>query len=452
MKNENPTIQSLYLKYDRPGPRYTSYPAYPHWEVMPKENQWLDHLNQDTNAEGLLEVDLYIHIPYCQSLCFYCGCNRNISKNLDLGDIYTDYLLKEWDMYIRRVPGLRVASLHFGGGTPTFLKPHAFKRIFDTLAPFKTSDFHGAVEIDPRVTTKEQIQYLASVGIKRYSLGIQDFNHDVQKVINRIQPREMVEDVLTLLKENGAQSINFDLIYGLPKQTAQTLKETISIVKELRPDTIALYSYAHVPWKAPAQKALEKHGISEGEEKRNLYNLSKDLLDEVGYRELGMDHFSLEEDKLYQAFKAGKMKRSFMGYTTAASTHLIGLGVSSISSTPFGHIQNEKEIDDYKKRIDQNEFPFFYGHIQNERDLETSQSIHDIMCGHITDLNPLFKVSPADQKEKIELQIEDMKRDKILQYENGKLQVTPEGLPFIRNISMALDYRLKDTHRFSRTV
>ena len=444
------TLENLYKKYDRPGPRYTSYPAYPHWEVTPSENQWLGHLSKED--EGDLSVDLYIHIPYCQSLCFYCGCNRNISKNLDLGDEYTDYLLREWEMYIKRIPKLKIASLHFGGGTPTFLKPESFKRIFDALRPYMRDDFHGAVEIDPRVTTKEQIEYLSAQGIKRFSLGIQDFDYGVQKVINRIQPREMVEDVLRLLKENGAQSINFDLIYGLPKQSAETLKETIAIVKELRPDTIALYSYAHVPWKAPAQKALEKHGICEGEEKRGLYNLSKELLYEVGYKELGMDHFSLEEDKLYQAFSAGEMKRSFMGYTTAASSHLLGLGVSSISSTPYGHIQNEKEIADYKARIDKGEFPFFYGHIQNERDKATSESIHDIMCGSLTDLNKLFDVSPQDQREKIELQLKDMLEDQLIEYNEGKLQVTALGLPFIRNISMALDYRLKDTHRFSRTV
>ena len=165
-----------------------------------------------------------------------------------------------------------------------------------------------------------------------------------------------------------------------------------------------------------------------------------------------MDHFSLEEDKLYQAFSAGEMKRSFMGYTTAASSHLLGLGVSSISSTPYGHIQNEKEIADYKARIDKGEFPFFYGHIQNERDKATSESIHDIMCGSLTDLNKLFDVSPQDQREKIELQLKDMLEDQLIEYNEGKLQVTALGLPFIRNISMALDYRLKDTHRFSRTV
>ncbi len=438
----------LYQKYDRPGPRYTSYPAYPHWEQTPSAEQWLAHLKDVDD----LVVDLYIHIPYCQSLCFYCGCNRNISKNLDLGDLYTENLLKEWAMYTKELPELKISSLHFGGGTPTFLKTEAFQKIFQAIRPYQAPGFHGAVEIDPRVTTKEQIEFLSDQGIKRFSLGIQDFNHDVQKVINRIQPKEMVEDVLKLLKDYGGESINFDLIYGLPKQTEDTLRETMAIVKELRPDTIALYSYAHVPWKAPAQKALEKHGISEGEEKRALYNLSKSLLDEVGYKELGLDHFSLESDKLYRAYKAGTMKRSFMGYTTAASEFLLGLGVSAISSTPFGHIQNEKEIADYEQRIGQGELPYFYGHIQNDLDRHTSQSIHDLMCGKTTHLGNLLKSSSDIQKHKIVEELKAMALDDLIRFEDEKVEVTTIGLPFLRNISMALDYRLKDTHRFSRTV
>ena len=447
----NTICEELYQKYDRPGPRYTSYPAYPHWEMTPSASQWLHHLETNEN----LEIDLYIHIPYCQSLCFYCGCNRNISKNLDLGDVYTTTLLKEWEMYTQKLPNLKVSSLHFGGGTPTFLKTAAFKKIFDAIRPFRSENFHGAIEIDPRVTTREQIEYLSSQGVKRFSLGIQDFNHEVQKVINRIQPREMVEDILQILKDNGAQSINFDLIYGLPKQSEQSLIETMDIVKELRPDTIALYSYAHVPWKAPAQKALEKHGIAEGQEKRELYNISKKLLDEVGYKELGLDHFSLESDKLYKACKSGEMKRSFMGYTTYATENLIGLGVSAISSTPYGHIQNEKEIPDYMAKVEKGELPFFYGHIQNERDLETSKTIHDIMCGKSAGLDQLFKVSPFDQIDKIKRELESMAKDLLIcpqSLAKEKIEVTHTGLPFLRNIAMSLDYRLKDTHRFSRTV
>ncbi len=440
--------QNLYLKYDRPGPRYTSYPAYPHWEETPSAHQWLEHLREEKE----LEVDLYIHIPYCQSLCFYCGCNRDISKNLELGDLYTDHLLKEWAIYTRELPHIKIASLHFGGGTPTFLKTEAFKRIFKAIEPYKSESFHGAVEIDPRVTTREQIEFLSSKGIKRFSLGIQDFNHGVQKVINRIQPQAMVEDILQLLRDNGAESINFDLIYGLPKQSEETLNETISIVKELAPDTIALYSYAHVPWKAPAQKALEKHGISEGEEKRALYNLSKDLLDEVGYKELGLDHFSLESDKLYQAYKSGTMKRSFMGYTTAASPYLIGIGVSAISSTPYGHIQNEKEVVDYERRINNDELPFFYGHIQNDLDRHTSQSIHDLMCGKAAHLKELLASSNEQQRKRVINELRQMASDDLIRFEDNLVEVTTTGLPFLRNISMALDYRLKDAHRFSRTV
>ena len=258
---ENISNHSLYQKYDRPGPRYTSYPAYPHWEQTPTSHQWMNVLKankSDSLDQQKLDIDLYIHIPYCQSLCFYCGCNRNISKNQELGDEYTDYLLREWALYLAELGDIKISSLHFGGGTPTFLKTQAFKKIFETLSPYLADNFQGSIEIDPRVSTKEQMEYLSSQGIKRFSLGIQDFNYDVQKVINRIQPQKMVEEVLEALRSTQVQSINFDLIYGLPKQTRKTLDETLAIVKKLRPDTIALYSYAHVPWKASAQKALEK--------------------------------------------------------------------------------------------------------------------------------------------------------------------------------------------------
>jgi len=452
---ENISNQLLYQKYDRPGPRYTSYPAYPHWEQTPSALQWMNDLKTHKSSSAdhqKLDIDLYIHIPYCQSLCFYCGCNRNISKNHELGDEYTDYLLREWALYLEELGDIKISSLHFGGGTPTFLKTQAFQKIFKALGPYLADHFQGSIEIDPRVTTKEQIKYLSSQGMKRFSLGIQDFNYDVQKVINRIQPQKMVEEVLETLRSTQVQSINFDLIYGLPKQTRETLDETLSIVKKLRPDTIALYSYAHVPWKAPAQKALEKHGIAQGEQKRDLYNYCKELLAKAGYKELGLDHFSLEKDSLYQAYERGEMKRSFMGYTTRATKHLIGLGVSAISSTDFGHIQNEKEIEDYKKRIDADQLPFFYGHIQSERDLQTSQAIHAIMCGRGAKLSCLFKVSSEEHREKMNTSLTQMLEDQLIDWDGENLKVTPTGLPFLRNIAMALDYRLRDTQRFSRTV
>ena len=452
---ENISNHSLYQKYDRPGPRYTSYPAYPHWEQTPTSHQWMNVLKankSDSLDQQKLDIDLYIHIPYCQSLCFYCGCNRNISKNQELGDEYTDYLLREWALYLAELGDIKISSLHFGGGTPTFLKTQAFKKIFETLSPYLADNFQGSIEIDPRVSTKEQMEYLSSQGIKRFSLGIQDFNYDVQKVINRIQPQKMVEEVLEALRSTQVQSINFDLIYGLPKQTRKTLDETLAIVKKLRPDTIALYSYAHVPWKASAQKALEKHGIAQGEQKRDLYNYCKELLAQAGYKELGLDHFSLETDSLYQAYERGEMKRSFMGYTTSATKHLIGLGVSAISSTDFGHIQNEKEIEDYKKRIDAAELPFFYGHIQSERDLQTSQAIHSIMCGRGAELSSLLKVSSEEHRDKMKASFAQMLEDQLIEWDGENLKVTTTGLPFLRNIAMALDYRLRDTQRFSRTV
>lgn len=443
----------LIAKYDRPGPRYTSYPAYPHWKDSPSREEWLKELASHLN----LEVDLYIHVPYCQSLCTYCGCTRTISKDLNKGMDYTSALLEEWSLYKEALPHIKIRSLHLGGGTPTFLRPQYLKILFEAIGPHTIDDFSGAVEIDPRVTSERHIETLLDFGIKRFSLGIQDFDPEVQRVVNRIQPPLLVKNLVQWIRSKGANGINFDLIYGLPMQTKQSICQTIDEVKEMLPETIALYGYAHVPWRSKAQKSLEKYSIPHGKEKRELYELSKKLLLEAGYFELGLDHFALRNSDLYQSFKKGEMKRNFMGYTKEVSPVTLGLGASAISNTDKLFVQNEKEIPEYLQALKEEKLPLFNGHTMSERDREASRIIQSLMCQGQAKLSSywelLFEKDILNQQSKLE----EMERDGLIFLQEEELFVKAEGRPFLRNICMVFDEHLQTadpakTNSFSRTV
>lgn len=448
-------MMELIAKYDKPGPRYTSYPAYPYWNNGPIEEEWLSEL---ANHKNLL-VDLYIHVPYCQSLCTYCGCTRTISKNLDKGMDYTSLLLKEWAIYKEALPQIQIQSLHLGGGTPTFLRPEYLRIIFENLAPSLIESFSGAVEVDPRVTSERHIEVLKDFGISRFSLGIQDFDPKVQKAVNRIQPSELVANTVRLIRESSNTGINFDLIYGLPLQNQESIRQTIEEVKMMRPDTIALYGYAHVPWRSKAQKSLERYHIPHGEEKRALYELSKELLLEAGYRELGLDHFALEDSSLYQSYKDGQMKRNFMGYTKEVAPVTLGLGTSAISNTPNSFVQNEKELSDYEAALEKDRLPLANGHRLTQRDRLASDVIQSLMCTGKVDLTSYFEILCEKETLNHLGRLEEMEADGILTLSGGELrqlEVTDLGKPFLRNICMVFDeyFQLKSDGppRFSRTI
>ncbi len=442
----------LIKKYDKPGPRYTSYPAYPHWQNGPLQEEWLHELAHHKD----LRADLYIHIPYCQSLCTYCGCTRTISRNLDKGMDYTSYLLKEWQLYREALPNLSIQSLHLGGGTPTFLRPEYLKVLFEAISPLLSEDFSGAVEVDPRVTSERHIETLVEFGIGRFSLGIQDFDPHVQKAVNRTQPPKLVATTVDYIRSCGGSGINFDLIYGLPLQTQDSIHKTIQEVKKMRPDTIALYGYAHVPWRSKAQKSLERFHIPHGEEKRALYELSKKLLEEAGYFELGLDHFALKNSSLYQAYQKGEMKRNFMGYTKEVAPVTLGLGSSAISNTENSFIQNEKELEDYQKVLDKGHLPLSSGHRLTERDQKASQVIQSIMCKGEVDLQDYLELLCEKETLNHMGKLEEMERDGILELKDTELKVTAKGRPFMRNICMVFDEYLNQKSeskaRFSRTI
>ncbi|MBC7456877.1 MAG: oxygen-independent coproporphyrinogen III oxidase, partial [Bdellovibrionaceae bacterium] len=337
---------SLFKKYDLPVPRYTSYPTVPYWSITPSEDQWIQHLNTALSTEQS-SWSMYLHIPYCETLCTFCGCNTIITKNHNLENFYVDLLLKEWEIYKQAVPAFTtkpLKQLHLGGGTPTFLSAEALTRLLSTILNdvIKDKNFEASIEVDPRRTNKEQLKALKDVGFNRVSMGVQDFNHEVQRLINRVQPYDITKNLTQDARDLGFGSVNYDLIYGLAKQTLVSFGDTIDKTIELRPDRIALYSFALVPWIKPAQRLFKDEDLPVADDKRKLYELARTKLTAAGYIEIGMDHFALPDENLSLALKNKTLHRNFMGYTDHKTDVLLGLGISSISESPYSFHQNEK--------------------------------------------------------------------------------------------------------------
>jgi oxygen-independent coproporphyrinogen-3 oxidase len=385
----------------------------------------------------------------------YCACNRKITRNHEIENDYIDALLAEWQLYLDQELNLTVERIHLGGGTPTFLTPQGLGRLLGSLLDQMnvTSDFFGSIEIDPRVTTREHIKVLTELGFKKFSLGVQDFDPNVQKVINRIQPHQMVSKTVEMLRELGVEYINFDLIYGLPLQTEQTITDTFNKVIEYKPSSIAYYSYAKVPWKFAHQKALEKYPSAEGEQKRELYNLGKTMLKEAGYHDLGLDHFSETNDPLYQSHLKGKMKRNFMGHTDSKADILIGLGSTAISYSGLGYIQNDKEYRSYQEKIMGGELSFFTGHGHSLLDLEIYTLIQELMSVYHCNLSKALMLLSREDAAKIMAQLSDLKEDGIIEMSGANISITNEGKPFVRVVCKALDYHFfkgQSDARFSK--
>ncbi|GAB4402193.1 MAG: oxygen-independent coproporphyrinogen III oxidase [Microscillaceae bacterium] len=451
-------MRNLLQKYNVAGPRYTSYPTVPFWEESSfSEAAWkkaLQHaFNQSNATQG---ISLYLHLPFCESLCTYCGCNTRITVNHKVERPYIEALWQEWDLYqslFSSPPRLR--ELHFGGGTPTFFSPENLHLLLEGL--FKNSqraEYHEySFEAHPHNTTKAHLEVLYAQGFRRLSLGIQDFDPGVQALINRHQTVAEVKRVTEEARKMGYQSLNFDLIYGLPGQTQASVRHTIAQVEKLQPDRIAFYSYAHVPWLKPAQRSLEPH-LPQDLDKRALYELGKGLLEKAGYIEIGMDHFARPHDALAQAFAHQNLHRNFMGYTTTATQLLIGLGASSISDAWTAMAQNVKGVLEYQTRVNAGELPLAKGHLLSQEDLIHRQHILHLMCHFYTDW-----YHPAQQTEALDeamAALDEMEKDGLVIREPFALQITPAGRPFVRNVAMAFDARLRrkqtKTVLFSQTV
>jgi oxygen-independent coproporphyrinogen-3 oxidase len=431
-------FNQLIKKYNKPGPRYTSYPPVPFWREKPSEELWIHHLKENSFSDG---VSLYIHVPFCEKLCFYCGCNRTITKNHSIEDEFVESLLEEWNLLVQKLGKIPVIkAVHFGGGTPTFLSALNITKLMDVFLQTKSDDFVGSIEIDPRTVKDEHFVAFKKNLIKRASLGIQDFDEDVQKSINREQSFELVKSVVAKLRESEIESINFDVIYGLPKQTLESMKATIDKVINLNPDIISFFGYAHLPEKIKNQRLIKNEELPEGSEKRALYDFGHKLLIEAGFLDIGMDHFSKPDGYLALAKNNGDLHRNFMGYTEKKSPVLIGLGPSSISDSGLSFMQNNKEYKDYKKSISEKKLAYSHGHVHSEDDLMAQEIILNLMCQNKF---PHELLENIPFKEKINESLKEFERDGLITFQNDQIVLKKEGQAFIRNIAMIFDHHLR---------
>ena len=434
-------MNDLFAKYDVPAPRYTSYPTVPFWSDMPTTEQWLAELSKAFDDRSAT-WSLYFHLPFCESLCTFCACNTVITRNHGREEAYKELLLKEWSYYLEQIPKLRerpLLGVHLGGGTPTFFAPENLKQILQPILSQTNLDekeFEASVEVHPGHTTREHLKTLRELGFTRISIGVQDFDPEVQRIVNRHQPYEVTKSCTDAARELGYKSVNYDLIYGLPKQRIERFADSVDKTIELRPDRIALYSFALVPWIKPAQRSYTDEDIPKAGEKRALYEMAREKLEAAGYAEIGMDHFALPHDGMAQAQREGTLHRNFQGYTETRTTVLLGLGVSAISEAPTCFHQNEKAFPVYERRVRQGEIPTFRGHLLSEEDRALREQILKFMTRFEVDLRD-------DQTEDARSFLSSLIDDGLVEVTNQKLRLTERGRPFLRNACMFFDYRLR---------
>lgn len=450
----------LIHKYNIAGPRYTSYPTVPYWNselfsVEEYKKILRDSFTASNQEEG---ISLYIHLPFCESLCTFCGCNKRITKRHEVESPYISAVLKEWDLYtglLNEKPVIR--EIHLGGGTPTFFSPENLKMLINGLfeKAERSTDYNFSFEGHPNNTKIEHLEALYELGFTRVSYGVQDYNLEVQLAINRFQPFVNVKAATESARNVGYTSVGHDVIFGLPFQTVEHIKTTITKTKKLMPDRIAFYSYAHVPWiKGNGQRGFKDEDLPTADVKREMYETGKQLLAEAGYVEIGMDHFALKTDSLCKAVEAKKLHRNFMGYTTSKTKVMIGLGVSAISDSWSGFAQNEKKIEDYYEWLEKDELPLYRGHLLTEEDEKIRQHILNLMCRLTTswkEENLYFPEIPD-----ILIKLKEMEADGLVAIGKDSIEITEDGRPYVRNVCMAFDLLLQknkpETQLFSMTV
>lgn len=446
---------TLLEKYDVPVPRYTSYPTVPYWNETPGPERWITSVRDSIAGEGD-SWSLYIHVPFCEKLCTYCGCNTVITRDHGNEAIYVRNLHQEWSLYRDAVPGLgqrRLKQIHIGGGTPTFLTPANLAEMLRPILDEALIDpeaFEGGIEVDPRVTTPEQLQGLFGLGFRRVSMGVQDFNPETQRLVNRIQPYDTTAELLQAARSIGYTSVNFDLIYGLPRQDETTIVRTIEQTLSLRPDRIAFYSMALVPWIKPQQRIFKDEDLPKGVVKRKLYEIGRDRLLAAGYAEIGNDHFALPTDELYKSSAEKRLHRNFMGYTEQRTSLLLGLGVSAISESADCYHQNEKKLPLYQQALGETRLPTLRGHILNEEDRRYRQRILEFMTRFEAPLDGYA------EEEEARSYLSGMIEDGLVEILDGKVRLTGRGKPFLRNACTFFDQHLKrgtpDKPIFSRSI
>jgi len=450
-------VKELIEKYNIPVPRYTSYPTVPNWktENFDKES-YLKRMEEgfaEANKEG---ISVYIHLPYCESLCTYCGCNTRITINHAVEEPYINAVLKEWSLlssHFTETPKIR--EIHLGGGTPTFFSADNLVRLVEGIKSRSVvaKDASFSFEAHPANTTREHIKRLREVGFDRLSLGVQDFDPKVQKAINRVQTTEDIQRVVSQARELGYRSINFDLVYGLPFQTLSGVKHAIDKVLEMKPDRIAYYSYAHVPWMRPGQRAYSEKDLPDAQLKLQLFTIGRKMLLEGGYKSIGFDHFSLPEDSLYKSYVNGEMHRNFMGFSDLRTPYQIGLGVSSISDIGTGFSQNVKAVEPYLEKVKSGETPIAKGHLHSEEDSFLRKHILNLTCKHRTSWY-CAKSDELHYMRNRHPELMNFKEEGLVEIGNDTISVTEKGRFFVRQICSVIDrdYDLTISGKYSKGV
>jgi oxygen-independent coproporphyrinogen III oxidase len=437
---------ALVAKYSMGGPRYTSYPTAAHFSTDVDQRFYRDHV-QMQSSESIAPLSLYIHIPFCQNICYYCACNKVVTSDHGVADRYLRYLGKEISMQSQLLGRHRpIMQLHFGGGTPTFLDGAQITKLMHQLAShFCLTDAHSreySIEIDPRTITADSLALLKGLGFNRISLGVQDFDKDVQKAINRIQSVSMVKALTEAARLYQFKSVSYDLIYGLPKQTLDSLGETLDQVIELSPDRIAFYNYAHLPERFSSQRAIDRQGLPSVQEKIRMLTLITGKLVSEGYIHIGMDHFVKPQDELAIAQSEGMLQRNFQGYSICKASDLVGLGVSAISSMEGSYLQNDRTLEPYYQRLDNNDLAINRGYVLSDDDKLRRAVIMQIICKLEVDVQQIEQEYSIDFPEYFSSEIDTlrtMEAEGLIFWRNDKLRITEHGRVVLRNICMVFD-------------
>jgi oxygen-independent coproporphyrinogen III oxidase len=466
MNSISPFDAELLRRYDRPGPRYTSYPTAPQFAAGFDEGAYREHARR-SNAELIpRDLSIYVHVPYCFSPCFYCGCNRIITRDLSKGALYVERLLKEIELTAALFDADReVVQLHFGGGTPNFLRGAEFTTLVDALErrfPLSThADRDFSIELDPRYVEAADLELYSELGFNRASLGVQDFDPEVQKAVNRIQSVEQTTVAVDACRAHGFRSINIDLIYGLPKQTLEGFERTLDIVLQARPERLAVYGYAHLPRTFKAQRQIDAIDLPSVETRLDLLHLAAEKLGAAGYRYIGMDHFALPADDLARAQIAGGLHRNFMGYTTHADCDLLGLGVSAISHIGDSFSQNPRDLPSWEIALDQGRLPVWRGIHLDADDILRADLINQLMCQGSIDVAKLERRYCIDFAEYFAAALDplaQLESDGLVEVFHNRIAATSRGRPLLRIIAMCFDRYLPtavagaNQTRYSRVI
>jgi oxygen-independent coproporphyrinogen-3 oxidase len=454
-----PSFQ-LIKKYDRPGPRYTSYPTAPEWTDAFQADRYVEHLARADADQGPLSV--YVHLPFCREMCRFCGCNVVATHDRSRADAYLDLLEKEVALVAAKLPNRRaVSQLHWGGGTPTFLDSKQLTRCHDILARhFEfTADAEKAIEIDPAITAKEQLDTLAGLGFNRVSMGVQDFDARVQEVVGRIQGEKETRELVEHARKLGFKGVNLDLIYGLPYQTPDTWTDTLGRILAIHPDRMAVFGFAYVPWSKPHQRLLPQEALPKTEQRVELFLAAVEAFTKAGYRLIGLDHFALESDEMARAQREGYLTRNFQGYTVRPAADTVAFGMSSISDIGGAYAQNSHRLKDWGDQVAAGEIPVERGASVSADDVMRRFVINRVMCLLRLDLREVEqKFGPqarADIAASLRKGVDELVQDGLVTFDGEVLRVLPLGQLLVRNVAMLFDAYLDKEggkKQFSRTV